>query len=396
LVFPLTITLLDWVVSFGPLGSGMTAAYSQYGSLPLMQLASVTGIWGITFLMAWFAPVANELWEQAADWRHARPVMALFTAVALAVVLFGSARIAFAPAASSSLRVAGLPHDKELWAGISRGIIEVARGSDDVRGEMRAQYELILGELFARTRSEARAGAELVVWSEVAAHILQEDETAVLESARALARDENIYLQIALNVILRSDQHPYAQNRALLIAPSGALVWDYYKTIHPFGDNAVFAPGPGVVPVADTPFGRLATVICFDADFPGLMRQVGHTGTALLLVPSHDWEAVKQMHAQVAVFRAIENGVAMFRPTGDGISLATDAFGRVLASADDFVSAKPSLVVDIPLQAMPTVYARVGDLFVYLCAVGWLLLVVVALWRPRPIRAGLTPQPAQP
>jgi apolipoprotein N-acyltransferase len=390
----LTITLLDWIASVGPLGSGMTAAYSQYGNLPLMQLASVTGVWGITFLIAWFAPVANELWQHAADWRAARPALAVFTSVALAVVLFGSVRVAFAPSAPSTLRVAGLAHDKTLWATLSRGTIDIASGSDTVRGEMRSQYELILDDLFARTRNEARAGAQLVAWSEVAAHILQEDETAVLERARALARDEHIYLQVALNVILRTEHHPYAQNRALLIDPTGTVVWDYYKTVHPFGDNALFAPGPGIIPIADTPFGRLATVICFDADFPALLRQVGQGGAGLLLVPSHDWEAVKHLHSQLAVFRAVENGVAMIRPTGDGISLATDAWGRVLASADDFVTTKPALVVDIPLQFMPTIYAAVGDLFVYLCAGAWLLLVIVAIWRRSPARAGFSEQPA--
>lgn len=394
LIFPLTVTLLDWIIAFGPLGSGMTAGYSQYGNLPLMQLASVTGVWGITFLIAWFAPVANELWEHAADWRSAWPALALFTAVVFAVTLFGSARIAFAANAPSTLRVAGLTHDKTLWASLSHGIIDVARGSDVVRSEMRTQYQLILDDLFARTQREARAGAQLVAWSEVAAYILQEDETEVLERARALARQEHIYLQVALGVVLRTQQHPYAQNRALLIDPTGTVIWDYYKTVHPFGDNAVFAPGPGVIPVADTPFGRLATVICFDADYPELLRQVGQSGADILLVPSHDWEAVKRMHAGVAVFRAIENGVAMVRPTGDGISLVTDSLGRVLATADDFVTVTPAMVVDTPLHGMSTIYAKAGDLFVYLCAAGWLLLAVAALWRCNAARPTFVEQPA--
>lgn len=381
LVFPLTITLMDWILAFGPLGSGMTAGYSQYGNLPLMQLASVTGIWGITFLVAWLAPVANELWEHAADWRAARPAVALYTAVLLAVVLFGSARVAFAPNASSTLRVAGLTHDKALWASLTHGIVDVAQGADTLRGEMRTQYQLILDDLFGRTREQARAGAQLVMWSEVAAHILKEDEPTILERARTVARQEHIYLQVALDVILHAQQHPYAQNRVLLIDPAGTIIWDYYKTVHPFGDNAIFAPGPGVIPVVDTPYGRIATVICFDADYPALLRQVGQAGTDVLLVPSHDWEAVKHMHAQVAVFRAIENGVAMVRPTGDGISLATDYLGRVLATADDYVTTKPVMVVDAPRQGMFTIYAKVGDLFAYFCAAGWIVLVIAAVWR---------------
>jgi hypothetical protein len=222
---------------------------------------------------------------------------------------------------------------------------------------------------------------------------MQEDEAAVLERARTVARQEHIYLQVALDVILRTEQHPYAQNRVLLIDPAGTIVWDYYKTVHPFGDNAIFAPGPGVIPVADTPFGRLATVICFDADYPALLQQVGQAGADVFLVPSHDWAAVKHMHAQVAVFRAIENGVAVVRPTGDGISLATDYLGRVLATADDFVTVKPAMVVDTPKQGMVTIYAKVGDLFIYLCAAGWIVLVIAAMWRRSVARVALSEQP---
>jgi apolipoprotein N-acyltransferase len=222
-----------------------------------------------------------------------------------------------------------------------------------------------------------------VVWSEVAAHILKEDEAAVLERASTLAREEGIYLQVALNVILQTQQHPFAENRIILIDPAGVITWDYFKTVHPFGDNAVFAPGPGVLPYVDTPYGRLAAAICFDADFPVLMRQVGQAHADLLLLPAHDWEQVKITHVQINAFRAIENGVAMMRPTGDGISLVTDHLGRVLATADDFATVKPAMIVDAPMQGAPTVYARIGDLFVYLCAVGWVMLAGAAFWRRR-------------
>jgi apolipoprotein N-acyltransferase len=383
LIFPLTVTLLDWLGSTGALGSGATAAYSQYGNLALMQLVSITGIWGLTFLIHWLAPVANDLWEHAADWRASWPRLALFAGVLFIVVLFGSARLAFADTAARTVRVAGLTHDKAHWEALPYGSVDLARGSDALRTEMRPHYEQMLNELFTRTQAAARAGAKIVVWSEVAAHILKEDEAAVLERASTLAREEGIYLQVALNVILQTQQHPFAENRIILIDPAGVITWDYFKTVHPFGDNAVFAPGPGVLPYVDTPYGRLAAAICFDADFPVLMRQVGQAHADLLLLPAHDWEPVKITHVQINAFRAIENGVAMVRPTGDGISLVTDHLGRVLATADDFATVKPTMIVDAPMQGAPTVYARIGDLFVYLCAVGWVMLAGAAFWRRR-------------
>ncbi|MGD0390430.1 MAG: hypothetical protein ABSC42_15915, partial [Tepidisphaeraceae bacterium] len=56
LVFPLACTVTEWAASHGPAGSWGSAAYSQYGSLAVLQILSVTGVWGVTFLLNWFAP----------------------------------------------------------------------------------------------------------------------------------------------------------------------------------------------------------------------------------------------------------------------------------------------------------------------------------------------------
>ncbi|MEZ4869437.1 MAG: nitrilase-related carbon-nitrogen hydrolase [Caldilineaceae bacterium] len=385
LLFPLTITIVDWLVSLGPLGAATTAAYSQYGNLALMQVVSVTGIWGLAFLIAWLAPVANDLWEHSADWRTSWPALALFGGVLLVVLFFGNMRLALATTTAPTVRVAGLTHNKALWDELPLGTVDVAKSSADVRAELRPIYARILDDMLLRTQREARAGAELVVWSEAAAFMLKEDEAATLAQVQTLARQEGIYLQAAFVVILQTQQFPYGENRVILVDPAGAIVWDYYKTVHPLGDAYVFAPGPGVIPAVTTPFGRLMTVNCFDADYPRLLRQVGQAGADLLLVPSHDWAQVRRMHVQIHAFRAIENGVSLLRPTGDGISLATDYLGRVLATADDFATTQPALVLDIPMQHVPTLYARFGDYFVYLCMAGWLMVVVGAFWPPHEI-----------
>lgn len=140
-------------------------------------------------------------------------------------------------------------------------------------------------------------------------------------------------MQLRLIVELPTEHYPFAENRAILIDPSGAVVQDYFKAIHPLGDANVFAPGPGVVPTTETPYGRLATVICFDADFPSLIRQAGRARTDILLVPSNDWRPVDTIHARAATFRSVENGVALVRPTGNGISVAVDHLGQPLATA---------------------------------------------------------------
>lgn len=394
LIFPLTVTVADWLLGMSPVGSGGALAYSQYGSLALLQLVSLTGIWGVSFLVAWFAPVANDLWEAGGNWRAVWPRLGLYAAVLLAVIVFGSVRLALVPRAVSTVRVASLAADKALWHALTQSVVDVAQGSTAVRAAARAEYAPLWDDLLARSRQQARSGAKIVAWSEASAFVLKEDETAMLEHARSLARDEHIYLQVALVSVLATDHHPYGENRALLIDPAGAVVWDYFKTVHPFGDNAVFAPGEGVIPVVETPYGRLATVICFDADFPALLRQAGQARADILLAPSNDWPPVKVMHSRVHVLRAIEYGLAVVRPTGNGIALAADSRGQVVAESDYYTTGSLALVADVPTHGVPTLYTRIGDAFAYGCLLALLGLTAATWLRPRTRPAPLAHVPA--
>ena len=89
LVFPVTWTAVGFLTArFNPFGTWGMLAYTQHGIGPLMQLASVTGIWGIDFLITWFAAVANWAWDLRFDWSLIQHGVALYGAV-LGLVLVG-------------------------------------------------------------------------------------------------------------------------------------------------------------------------------------------------------------------------------------------------------------------------------------------------------------------
>jgi len=68
LVLPVAEVALEFLnARLDPMGSWGAWAYTQVGNLPLLQVAAFTGMWGITFMIAWTAGVANWAWEQ--DWR---------------------------------------------------------------------------------------------------------------------------------------------------------------------------------------------------------------------------------------------------------------------------------------------------------------------------------------
>ena len=137
--------------------------------------------------------------------------------------------------------------------------------------------------------------------------------------------------------------------------------------------------GSGVLPVADTPYGRLSTAICNDIDYPGLLRQAGQKGADILLVPTDEpnsfWASAD---AAEAAYRAIENGTSLVRPARDGISLMTDYLGRVIASQDYSASNNGIMLASVPTTGVSTIYSRIGDAFAYLCTLGLLLGIHLA------------------
>ena len=99
----------------------------------------------------------------------------------------------------------------------------------------------------------------------------------------------------------------------------------------------------------------------------------------MLLVPADDWRAIDPIHAHMTVLRGIEEGAAVVRAGLRGLSIATDAYGRVIASDDYFVGTEHTMVATVPIGHVTTLYSSVGDLFAWLCAFGLALLAGCAL-----------------
>jgi apolipoprotein N-acyltransferase len=387
LIFPLSFVTVDYLkMLVSPIGSMPSLAYTQYGDLPLLQLLSVTGIAGIVFLITWFASMANRAWEEHFAWGKIGGGTLLYGSLLASVLLGGGARLAFLPPEAQTVRVAGIsvpptvvtqafkPAEHALTALFS------GTGTQADRALARAACKTIDDDLLLRSEREASAGAKIIVWPEGGGAILQEDEPALLAQAAAVAQKMHIYLEMGQGVLAR--QAPYGQDKAILIDPQGRVIWSYEKA-HPVPGQDHLIPGAGLVPTVDTPYGRISNVICFDGNFPALLRQAGQASVDLMLVPSNDWREIDPWHAQNSTFRAIENGFSLVRQTSHGLSIAVDYEGRVLASSDYFVTQEQVMVAFVPTKGVQTIYALVGDLFAQLCLAGVLVLMTFALVQSR-------------
>jgi apolipoprotein N-acyltransferase len=173
LVFPTAWAATDYVVSRGLYGSWGSAAYSQYGNLPLLQLLSVTGLWGITFLMGWFAAVCNWLWEEGLDSKRARHGIWLCAGTIAAVMLLGGARLVLFPPSSQTVRVASISK-RQIEASPSHASIERALEGKATREDLDAieGWTTVMDEdLLSRAEREMQAGAKIVFWRDKCARI---------------------------------------------------------------------------------------------------------------------------------------------------------------------------------------------------------------------------------
>ena len=371
LVYPLAATAMDFFSSSGsPFGSFGAAAYSQRGFLPVMQLASLTGLWGITFIISWFASVVNGIGQKGF-----KQTGLIFVCVLAAVFGFGYGRVLLAPQPTHTPEIGGF----SMPNGELSGLMAQLQAGDEAG--LRKAVDELHGQELEKVRSLAGQGADIVVLQEGAGFGYADQVEKLLVDMAVVAKEQKIY--IVLPTFAFGKEKP--ENIVHIIDPNGRIVLEHVK----YGGNQFEGTlkGDGVLRTVDTPYGKLSAIICWDADFPDIVRQAGEQGVGLLFIPSNDWYEVRDIHAGMATFRAVENGMSIFRQAGQGVSMVTDAYGREANRVDTF-QAGNSLdfaavqMVNTPIIPVKTVYPVIGDGFGLLALVA-LSVLIFGLWLMR-------------
>lgn len=371
LVFPSASVALLYVlsVSGSPFGTWGVDGYVQADFSALTQFASVTGIWGVTFLVFWFASAMHALIPPRLP--GSGPAVAAFATGFVAVIGFGMIRIATAPVPSADIDVAALTTPEGLPDKFFEGC---ASRADRTCREAGARKRW--NAFFAHASAAAQQGARLLVWPEAAAQYDAALEQEFIERARDFVRKHHVYL-VAGAASVPADPDVSMDNKALVFTPSGELAFEYHKAIPVPGEP--IEAGDGVIRTLDTPFGRIGVIICFDADFPMYVLQAKRRAVDVLAIPANDWQAITPLHGQMTRFRAIENGFSVVRATSNGLSLVADSTGTVLKEVDSFKSPGGSAIVQLPVRSRTTLYSMAGDVFAMACVLLTVSLTLVVL-----------------
>ena len=353
IVFPAFWTVCEFVASFVPAnGTAGSLAYTQERFLPMLQLASLTGPWGISFLLLLFpSAVAAGLYLRRMSPRSALLTVGLSTGVVAAAIVFGAARLTV-PMSSETIKVGLLDTDK----------VEFAADPPEMR-------ELI--ESYAsHAEALAHQGAKIVLMPEKTGLLLGPDTSTADTILQAVANRTGATLIIGV-------QHVVARrsfNQARIYTPNQPVAtYDKQHMLPPFESNLTPGASLTMLPKSN---GSIGVAICKDMDFIHPALDYARAGTALLLDPAWDFNIDRTWHGHIAIMRGVEGGYAIAHAAKDGFLTVTDNRGRILGEVATGGEPFTSLIVDVPLRHDQTVFDRYGTWFPWLA--GLLVLAAAA------------------
>jgi apolipoprotein N-acyltransferase len=363
--------------------------YAAIRNLALLQLTPLTGIYGLTFVIAAYGSLLA--YAILAGTQRAWKTLLVVTAVLILIAAGGGYLVPKAmPDHVAHLVQTNFPQSEHYPA----DWLEIHAGEMD-------QLERI-------SIGAAQKAAGLIVWPEVPAPFSLQEPQFEQRAVRIAREGQNYFLVGVVDWKPDQDKKWIASNSAVLLNPAGQRLFAYDK-IHlvPFGeyvplrnwikfagrltaDISDFTPGTDyrVGQLPDSPGragGKFGVFICYEAIFPGEVRQFTANGAELLINISNDgWfgrSSAPAQHLMMARVRAVESRRWLLRDTNNGFTTDIDPYGRIVASLPTDVRAE----LDAPyaFRGDLTPYARFGDWFSWLCVIASIALIGFCLAKRR-------------
>jgi apolipoprotein N-acyltransferase len=387
---PLLWVSLEYLRSFFLTGfPWANLGYTQYLNLPFIQMADITGTYGLSFVILL---VNATLFEVIHQWpQKAFPVRQVVIA---GVILLGFLIYGYVKMGAVDRQT---PRQPSLKVGLVQGNIDQSiKWDDSFQRETLRIYERL-------SLKVAEEKPDLIIWPETATPFFFQEAREYQPIVLDIPARTNAYLLFGTPAfkIERGKINHY--NSAFLASPSKELIGAYDK-IHlvPFGEYVPLSDllffigslGEGIgnfksgkkiynFPLPQSKFGVL---ICFEIIFPDLCRRFVKEGADFLVTITNDaWfgkTSAPYQHFAIAVFRAVENRVFIARAANTGISGFIDPTGRILRQGGIFTT--EAMNGTIRLSKQKTFYTLYGDVFAWICsALSLFLLGVSFIQKPK-------------
>jgi apolipoprotein N-acyltransferase len=376
--------------------------YPASANLALLQLTSITGIYGLSFLVAafnalvaWFdaAPTPSSIRRLA--------TLAIVSALVLAEMFYGP-RFVPQPQANHYAR-AVQPNFPEVESYPSNWF----------------QLHLTdLQEIENLSLAPGHHSTDLLIWPEAPAPFSFEDLQFARRASQLAVQYRHPFIVGSIEwrpLAVPSGRHVLAPyNSAVLVDPRGAPIFTYDK-IHlvPFGEYEPFPLIHRVVSSVSSEVGgfqkgsnyavghlpdgfTFSTFICYEAIYAGEIRRFAANGAELLINISNDgWfgrSAAAEQHLRMVRVRAAENRRWIVRVTNNGFTVSIDPYGRIFSPLPVDVRAAVDLPYDFRTDR--TIYTRFGDWFAWLCVLVSVILLAVTFFTKGTQTGDAIPMPA--
>jgi apolipoprotein N-acyltransferase len=378
-IFPSAVVLIEYLLSL-VLGIWGNSSIAQYNHLHFIQMTSLFGIFGISFMVAWLASLVNWFISRGFEKKYLIRGLSIYGAVILVVLIYGTIRTNMFTPRSETVRVAAIVSDADIHEIFNRyeeEIIEYSINDQFDIPENVYSSDAAIALQISKTKEAILNGPTIIVWNEISLILEQSQQDSLLLQLKKLCRESKVYVLAAfLEKNIGTLAKPF-NNKSVLISPDGEIAWEYLKSVLNPIEKLIINRGEAVIPFIDSEYGRIGNVICADLDLPRYMSQIGKKRIELLLVPAYDWEKVTPYHSNMAAFAAIQYGTSLVRANGKGIVAMYDFKGNALSRMNTFTADSKIVYAEIPIQSTTTVYSIIGDAFVFFWII--FLLIVVGL-----------------
>jgi len=334
--------------------------HSQYAYPAVIQIADVTGVYGVSFLLC-SATMWLASWSLASSTRRSNLIVA--SLLMLLSLGYGAVRLRQRDAAPDTVAIQAV---HPAWP---RGLGEAA--------------EQRLADLIRLSEQAAPDPSALLVWPENALRFHLQEESALRDQLTAFIQGRRQYTVAGVHRYDRDQGTTRYFNSVVLIAAEGSVVG--------VADKRLLVPVAesrwSLLPSVEQPFTagkpwvplslgqrQIGVLVCFESIFPEPARMLVRQGASVLVNPTNDeilGDGATQL-AAMAVFRSVENHVPLVHVGTAGVTQIVDARGRIVATENRDPRA---LTATVSADHEGTWYTQMGDVFALVCC-AWLFLSV--------------------
>jgi apolipoprotein N-acyltransferase len=362
-------------------------AYSQYKYLPLVQMADITGIYGITFIIVMVNVIVYDviLITKLEEKRVLREVI-IGCVIILIICVYGI------------LKIYSVKNSLENADSVDVSIIQ-GNIDQDIKWNPQFQKETI--NIYKNlSLSKAVSGSGLIIWPETATPFFFQDVDDMHRMVIDLPRDSGSWLLFGSPSYVKNKEGLSFLNSAFLVSPDGNIRGQYDKMhlvpygeyvplrqLFPFISKLVagvgdFSSGKGFYPLS-VDHHKLGVLICYEGIFPETGRSYKNAGAQLLVNITNDaWfgrTSAPYQHLSMTTFRAVENRMYIARAANTGISAVIDPTGKIMSKTKLFE--ETSLRETVKYMNDKTFYMLYGDIFAYICILFICVCIFISIRR---------------